>query len=296
MGALALALVLASALIHTTWNVLVKRAEDQFLFTWLLLVASVILFTPIAVWSLWQGATVSEGGLVCIVGTTIAYGGYFTLLARSYRFGDVSISYPIARAVAPLATVFWGVLLLGERPSAAGIVGIALVVCAGVLLALPSGSFSWKLLPWKQGRQSAAGAAALSAVGTGLFSSAYSAIDKVGVSLVQPTLYIHLTFLGSVLVLWPVVQARYSRKTVLRTAREAFWPVVLAGAGCMGGYLLVLFALQQAPVSYVVPLRSTSILFTVLAGGWALREGELWRRLPLAAAIVAGVILIAWRG
>ena len=243
MTTLALALVLASALIHTGWNLLVKRSEEKLLFTWLFLVASVILFAPVAIWLVLQGEWLNWTGFACVAGTTVAYGGYFTLLARSYRFGDVSLSYPIARSVAPLATVAWGVILLGERPSPAGLAGIGLIVVAAVLLGLPNGLLNSRpdngrpmgsqtavpgvrsrrigapFLAWRDGVPISllrirvalgepGAVAVLSAVGTGLFSSAYSAIDKVGVSLVHPALYIHLTFLGSVNLHKPLLRAR----------------------------------------------------------------------------------------
>src|SRR6185295_5706740 len=95
MSPLALLLVLLAALCHSAWNLIVKTDARRL--------------------------ELQSGALV--VGTlTCAYGA-----------GDMSLVYPVARGsgtvlVAPLA-----VLLLGERLSPQGVVGIGLVV-AGIFL------------------------------------------------------------------------------------------------------------------------------------------------------------------
>jgi uncharacterized membrane protein len=69
-----------------------------------------------------------------------------------------------------------------------------------------------------------------------------------------------------------------------------------AAAFSAGGYLLILEVLQTAPVSYVVPLRSVSVLLSVLAGAHFLSEGETGVRLIAAAMIVLGITAIAVGG
>ena len=58
-------------------------------------------------------------------------------------------------------------------------------------------------------------------------------------------------------------------------------------------YILVLFALAEAPVSYVAPARELSILVAAAAGVTLLDEGDTRRRLLAAAAIVVGIAALA---
>jgi drug/metabolite transporter (DMT)-like permease len=58
-------------------------------------------------------------------------------------------------------------------------------------------------------------------------------------------------------------------------------------------YILVLFALAHAPVSYVAPARELSILVGAVAGITVLDEGHPRRRMLAAAAIFAGIVALA---
>lgn len=58
-------------------------------------------------------------------------------------------------------------------------------------------------------------------------------------------------------------------------------------------YVMVLFAMKQAPLSLVAPAREISMLFAALAGGRLLGEQDRWLRLCGAGAIASGVIGLA---
>ena len=58
-------------------------------------------------------------------------------------------------------------------------------------------------------------------------------------------------------------------------------------------YVLVLYAVQQAPLSHVAPAREESMLFAALIGGRLLGEGDRVVRVTGALLIGAGVLLLA---
>ena len=57
-------------------------------------------------------------------------------------------------------------------------------------------------------------------------------------------------------------------------------------------YVLILYALARAPVSYVAPARESSIVVGTLLGIFVLHEQDRRRRLAAAAAILIGVVIL----
>src|SRR5262245_38096058 len=118
MTALALALVLAAATIHATWNFLLKRSGGGTVFVWLFATLSALIYAPIAagiIW--WQRPDFGWTAYALMAASALIHTAYYMLLDRGYRSGDLSIVYPLARGTGPLLTVLCAVTLLGERPS-----------------------------------------------------------------------------------------------------------------------------------------------------------------------------------
>jgi drug/metabolite transporter (DMT)-like permease len=279
-------LVLLSAVAHVGWNYQVKRSPAPAIYTWWLMVAGVVLFAPLAVWLSWP-LFVPPAGWYCVAGTGLLYAAYFTLIARSYDRDDLSRAYPIARGVAPAATVALGLLFQREHPTLAGWLGIA-GICLGV--------FTLVAAPLRGAQAALPLAGILAAVGTGLCTSGYSVVDKEGVKHVNPALYIVLTFTAGALAQgallwrgrgWPVFRAE---------ARRGGASILLSGALSLGGYLLILEVLRQEPVSYVVPLRSVSVLLSVFVGSRWLGEAGGMLRAVSAALILLGITAITLGG
>jgi drug/metabolite transporter (DMT)-like permease len=282
----ALGLVLLSAVGHVYWNYQVKRAPDPALYNWWMIALGALLFAPIA-FALARPLAVPPAGWACVAATGLCYAGYFGAIARSYDREDFSRAYPIARGVAPAATAAWGVLFHHEQPSAAGWLGIA-ALCAGVLAL--AGDFG----RGKAGPLSRTGV--LAAVGTGLCTSGYSTVDKTGVQLVHPALYIVLTFAAGALAFGLLLRRRRQPARFWEALRGGGWGLIVAAGTSLGSYLLILLVLRTEPVSYVAPIRSVSVLLSVAVGHRLLGEGGGMRRWLAAALILLGIIAIALRG
>jgi drug/metabolite transporter (DMT)-like permease len=283
---LAVGLVLLSAVSHVCWNYHVKRSPAPALFTWWIQALGAVLVAPLGVWLAWP-VTIPRAAWYCVGGTALFYAGYFTLIARSYGRADLSRAYPIARGVAPAATALWGVLFFGEMPSLGGWLGIAAIVLGVLLLAGAT------LRPSTDGL---ATAGLLAAVGTGLCTSGYSVVDKAGVQYVMPVLYLTLTFAAGALTQGLFLLPRWGWRAFAAEAQRGGWRLVLSAALSAGGYLLILTVLRTEPVSYVVPLRSVSVLLSVLTGAHFLGEKGSRLRLGAAALIVLGITGIAVLG
>jgi len=281
-----LLLVLLSAVAHVYWNWQVKRSPDPGAYTWWLQMLGALLYAPFGLAVSWP-PHVPPAGWLCVAGTGLFYGAYYTLMAASYGREDLSSAYPIARGVAPAATVGAGVLIFREHPTPLGWTGV-LLICVGVLAISATSAAS------AAGKMRWIGIAA--AVGTGLCSAGYSLVDKQGVQLVHPGFYICLTFAAGAVVQGGAMALSGGWRRLAKEAHRARASILPAAFLDAGGYLLVLTVLRTQPVVYVVPLRSVSVLLSVLAGSRLLGESAGRVRLPAAAVIVAGITAIAVAG
>lgn len=275
MPPVVLALLAAAAVLHTSWNVLLKASGDPLAtatraVTWGFLIATPILG---AVWV--AAGTPLPSGLV--IALAAASGGvellYFIFLSAAYRRGDLSTVYPIARGTAPLLAVAAGILLLGERLHPVAWLGIGLVL-AGIWLARGA---------------SGSGAAAGYALLAGVTIAGYSTIDRLGVLAAPPWLYGWVLWLLTTVFLRLGLLVRGGAAPSERSSRDAVIGVLM-----LGTWLMVLFALTLAPLVAVAPIREAAM---VLAAGWGvLRLGERTRvtmRVAGALAIAIGVVFVA---
>ena len=218
-----------------------------------------------------------------MVGSGVLHAVYFACLQRGYRDGDLSLVYPLARGTGPLLATVAAVVVLGERPGGLALVGGAVVVAAILWLAAPAVRAGAPGTSW--------------ALATGVTIAAYTLWDKHAVDGLDasPIVYFWATEVGIVLVLAPFVAhaAGGTRAAFLSSwrvdRRSALAVALLSGFA----YILVLYALQLAPVSYVAPARESSVLIGAALGVGVLGEGDRRRRLGCAAAIVVGIAALA---
>lgn len=280
----ALALVIIAAFTHASWNLLAKQAAHSRHFVWLYSAGTVVLWAPVIAALFWLTEPVLgwREGLALAV-SALLHTGYSLALQRGYKLADLSVVYPMARGTGPLISFFGAMLVLGERPGwLAG--GGALLVVAGVFL-LAGGPRLLRPDTDKRGL--------LWGVLTGTFIAAYTVWDgySVKVLLLSPFLIDYAGNLLRWLLLSP--RALADRAALLPEWRQ-YWKPAL-GVSLLGplGYTLVLFAMQQAPVSHIGPARELSMMIGAWYGAKLLDEGELARRMLAAAIIVAGVLCLA---
>ena len=279
MTALALVLVLTSAVLHATWNMLAKRVRAETPFLFLVYVVGGVAYAPFAIAVLVLARP--QLGLIAFafVGMAIVLQTvYFATLTAGYRAGDLSLVYPIARATGPLLATVGAIAILGERPSVIAIGGALAIVLTGDPRSL---------------RARGAAVAVGYALATGVVIALYTLWDKTAVSLllIPPIVYDWMTIGGQALVVAPVAWRRRAEVAEVWATRR--WTVIIVGIISRLSYLLMLTALAISPVSYVAPARETGILFGTLLGARVLAEGHGQRRIIGAGAMVAGIVLLA---
>lgn len=280
MDPLALTLVLASAGIHASWNLLAKRVLGGFGVAWVYAAVASLATLPAGI----VAARALDGppsrlAWAFIVGSALLHVGYFVSLQRGYRLGDLSLIYPLARGSGPALAMIAAVAFLGERPGLLVVLGTTLVATAAFGLT--------------GGRSAGSGRAVRAGLATGVFIAAYSVWDATAVARIgiAPILYMWLSETTRAVVLAPVAWLR--RDEVRRAWRESRWALIGVGVLSPLAYLLVLYAFRLAPVSQVAPTREVSILIGVALGTGLLQEGHVARRLMAATAMAAGIAMLA---
>lgn len=284
MTSLALALVLGAALFHATWNFLLKRAGGGAPFVWLFAALSAAIYAPVALAVvLLQRPHLGAAELGFMLGSAVLHTGYYLLLDRGYRSGDLSLVYPLARGTGPLISVCVAILLLGEHPGAIALAGALLVGVGAFLLTGDPRKLK------ANGAHHAVGFALL----TGTVIASYTLWDKLAVStwLIPPILQDWSANLGRVALMTPLALKDWDG---VRSAwRQARKEIVAVAILCPLSYILVLSAMVFTPVSYVAPAREISILLAALMGTRLLAEGNPRQRLMAAGAMVLGVFALA---
>jgi drug/metabolite transporter (DMT)-like permease len=292
---LAFGLVAVAAVLHVTWNVVIKTAGDPLRASTVGMVAASLALVPAAGlgWFAIGRPTIPTEAVGLGVLSGVLEAVYFALLSAAYRRGDLSLVYPIARGTAPLLAVAAGVGLLGERLGTFGSVGVVLLLVGLVALERP-----WRIVR-SRARSASSGAAGF-AVLTGVSIASYSAVDRVGARATEPWIYAAILFATAALCL--VVWTRWLGGRGPAEARSVVASATERRIGATGGlialaqYLLILVAYTLAPLSAVAPLRESAI---VLASAWGtvrLREAvgsDAARRVAAAAVVVAGAVLLA---
>lgn len=269
--------VLLSALIHASWNALVKLGDDKLLNTVLVasgcgLIGAVALpFLPPPAIESWPYLAASA--VIQVL--------YFLLLAAAYRTGDMGQAYPLMRGTAPLLVAVASGPLIGEALPFGRWVGIALI-SGGVL------SLAFERTDLLVRQRKAIGFALANAV----VICCYTLVDGVGVRLSgAPAAYTLWIFLMSSapLMIWAMI---WRGTDFRRLLRRKFHICLIGGAGTAGSYGLALWAMTLAPVAAVAALRETSILFAVVISVVILKERMTARRLLSAVIVAAGAIAI----
>src|ERR1700674_2250087 len=120
--------VLGAALLHASWNVLVKSGADKELETINIALGSGLIALVVAIF-LPAPAQVSWPW---VAGSALVHILYFVFLAGAYRWGELSYTYPVMRGGGPLIVALFGALVLCEVLSLSQSLGV-LMICTGIL-------------------------------------------------------------------------------------------------------------------------------------------------------------------
>ncbi|MEM6307527.1 MAG: DMT family transporter [Pseudomonadota bacterium] len=269
--------VIGAALLHAVWNALVKGGDDK-----LLSMGAVIVgHLPLAIIGLFIAPLPHIDSIPYLIGGIVLHFGYQLFLLESYRIGDLTQVYPIARGSAPVMVALFSVGVLGVVLSGIEILSI-IIICIGILsLALTRHSDG------AHNRQ-----AAVLALGTGLFIASYSLVDGMGARLAGTSLgyYCWLSiFNGALMIGFLAIK---SPMTLGELNTKGLPLLIIGGGASFLAYALVIWAFTQAPIALVTSLRETSIIFALLIGVFFLKERlDLFKAFSIFTTLIGAVLL-----
>lgn len=276
MSPTAFAVVLVAAFLHAFWNALIKASGDRAVSLGLVALAHAIIGGVVVM----MVPLPSRETFVFLGISTVIHWLYYYLIFHSYRLGDLSLVYPIARGIAPMLVTLGAWAAIGESLPAAGWAGV-LAISTGVLL-----------LSWRSVLAGVGSPSVLLALATGVNIASYSIIDGMGVREAGHTLsYVGWLFLLEGFVILYLIVTRPHDFVGLKPST---WALGLFGGVCSAlAYGLAIYAMSVAPIGLVSALRETSVIFAAGIGIIWLGERP-WKPRVLAAVVVAcGVGLIA---
>jgi drug/metabolite transporter (DMT)-like permease len=266
------AAVLAAALLHATWQALVKSSGDGVV----ALAGMNVVSGVAALAALPFVPTPTPAAWPVIAISVLLHGGYKIALAELYARSDLSVGYPLARGLTPIFAMLLAFLFLGEVPRAATVVGV-FAICLGIAMLVV---------------RSVSAASLAAAIAVGLCVATYSALDAYGVR-------INGDWLG--FTVWLVlvdcaVFITYAfgvRRNAILQWRAAWGRTLVSGVLGIASFTVFLWALAKAQVGAVAALRETSIVFSALLGGAVLRERITRTRATSIVLVALGCAAIA---
>jgi len=279
-------LLLMAALMHASWNALLKSDQSDRLATFGVIMTTGTVMGLCAVPFLpW----IEPAAWKFLVASVLIHVFYYTFLLKAYSYGDLSHTYPIARGLGPLLVALVSGRFIGEHLRTQDIVGVLLLSFGLIALATPLRN----VVPRPGSRQ---GLATLFAMLTGVTIAADIIADGLGVRSAGPTFQHRLSYIAWLCVVegpWLLVLAIVIRPTTVWShLRRTWWRGVIGGVIANVGYGIAIYALVLGPMAHIAALRETSVLFGALIGTLLLGEPFGRRRVAAAFVIVSGLVLM----
>jgi drug/metabolite transporter (DMT)-like permease len=289
MSALAISLVLISALFHALRSLFTKESGDKQVFLWLYSIIALLFFFPLFIYFLFDVGITNPAAYAWCAGSGFIHFLYWIFLTRAYKEGDLSHVYPIMRS-SPALVLVAAVLFLGEQVSFQGVCGILLVAAGIYIINMKHISTEELFAPVKSIVNDRSTQFALLTL---ISVAIYSIADKMAVDYIHPILFAFLHLFFGMCYYTPYILFTKKGGIIRKEWNTGLVRIIMAGVIGITGYSLILIAFTIDRVSYIVSLRQLSVVFAVLMGSFWLNEKHKGIRLAGALIIFSGGFLIS---
>jgi drug/metabolite transporter (DMT)-like permease len=272
-----LAAVLCGALLHASWNAIVKAQDDHSLAVLVVAVMAGLFGIPLML----ALPAPPPAAWPYLVASSLIHVGYFALVGFAYRSADLGVAYPLTRGSAPLLTALIAFLFLAEALAWNG--WLAIVILAAGIVTLSADALI---------RGGLTGRAALAVATNACVIVTYTLIDGLGARVTGSGFVYGAWLLAGTGLCVLVFALAMRRQAFFREAKKIWLPGLIAGALVLPSYGIALWAMTQAPIGLVAALRETSVLFAAIIGARAFGEPFGPRRWIALVLIVGGIILL----
>tara|TARA_Y100000768_G_C23882735_1_gene636060 strand:+ start:82 stop:924 length:843 start_codon:yes stop_codon:yes gene_type:complete len=268
-------LILIAALSHAICHSILKKNKNPLGILGVTSIFEIIIFTPFVLSVPFPTTYI----WILIIISALLHGLYRLLVVYSYKYGDLSFVYPIARGSSSLLLALISVIYLSDKISLLGFIAI-LIVCIGLFLISYSDRIKFNYTAFGLGFL------------TAIMITAYTLVDGIGVRH-SPDPY---TFLYWMLLLngTPalVVSFLFKDSGIRIINKNLIFTGILFGILAPLAYGIVVWCMQYLPIAYVSSLRESSIIFATLIGMIILKENTASKRIFPSLFIVVGISIL----
>jgi len=276
-------LVILSALFHTLWNIFLKRSSNKILFTRYMIIMSFFMATVVMVIFFRDHLFYDRDTFMYACFSAFFFSLYQLFVASAYEYGDVSLIYPITTS-SPLFIVILSYLILGEIITIQGFFGILMIIFGCFLMNMTKGKGKFELR------------AVIFAFIAALIYSFGAINDKIGVTKIDPILYIYImmVFLAIFSPIFSIFFLRFQKKDNINEKEEKInWKLlILASLTISLSTATFRLGLIGMPIAYATSIRQVSSLFGLLIGIYFFKEKSGFKRFIGCMVILLGVVLI----
>ncbi|HEV2531771.1 EamA family transporter [Phenylobacterium sp.] len=275
MSPLVIGLVLASAVMHASWNAILRSGADRLWSMTVMCALGALIALPVAL----IAPAPAAASWPYMAGSAALQIVYALFLVRAYRHGQLAHVYPIARGAAPLLVTLGAAVVAGEQLAPMSLLGVVLV-STGI------GAIAF-------GRGRADAVSSLIALATGGFIASYMVTDGVGVRLSGHA----IGYAAWQAILdgapMPLVYFAIRRRWPAVAPDLEFGKMAVGALISVTAYGVVIWAMSLSPMGQISALRETSILFAALIGAVFLKERLTAGRIVGAAMIAGGAVALS---
>jgi len=275
MTALVLACLMCAAILHASWNAVLRGGSDQLWSMTLMMIAVACVSATALIFVPWPNAA----SWPYVIASALIQTGYNISLVRTYRSGDLGQTYPVSRGSSPVLVALGAAIFAHESLDATSCIGIAMVSGGILFLAFQGKKVRIDFLP--------------AAFTTGILIGAYSVVDGIGVRLSGNS----LAYSTSMFLLWSItmpaifwfMRGRPPAYTKIQTLIA-----LTGGIVSILAYGIVIWAMQYDAMGVVSALRETSVVYAAIIGRLFLKEKLTTRRITSCLAIAMGAACLAY--
>ena len=201
------------------------------------------------------------------------------IVLYSYRFGDLSFIYPVARGGSSLFLAIISLIYLSDKISLFGFIAI-LIICLGLFLISYSKKNKFNKIAFILG------------ILTALMITFYTLVDGIGIrNSENPYTYLYwMLLLNGTPALF--ASFMFKDKGLRKINKDLLIKGISFGILAPLAYGLVVWSMQYLPIAYASAIRETSIIFATIIGLLILKEKEANSRIIPAIFVVAGISIL----
>ena len=268
-------LLLIAALSHALCHSILKYNKNPLGILGITSIFEIIIFTPLVLTVPFPTPYI----WILIITSALLHGFYRLLVIFSYKYGDLSFIYPIARGSSSLLLAIISLIYLTDKISLWGFIAI-IIVCMGLFLISYSDRLKFNFSAFGLG------------VLTAIMITTYTLVDGIGVrnsSNPYSFLYWMLLLNGTP----ALIASFFFKNNGLRIVNKN---LILTGFafGILAplAYGLAVWCMQFLPIAYVSSIREISIIFATLIGLILLKEKTASKRIIPSIFIVMGISIL----